>query len=94
MDLFYLLLNQHEFSAQELIYAEMPWTLQSKAVMVEAHSSPHPTINIDHTEYQFFLTLALLRQLLQIYSSQNVCLAETCQRLIEFATKEQSYLRP
>ena len=53
MDLFYLLLNQHEFSAQDLIYAEMPWLLQSKAVMVEAHSSPRPAVNIDHTEYQF-----------------------------------------
>lgn len=94
MDLFYLLLNQHEFSAQDLIYAEMPWTLQSKAVMVEEHSSPHLTINIDNTEYQFFLTLALVRQLLQIYSNQNVCLAETCQRIIEFATKEQSLSSP
>ncbi|MFV5404919.1 MULTISPECIES: hypothetical protein [unclassified Acinetobacter] len=91
MDLFYLLLNQHEFSAQDLIYAEMPWTLQSKAIMVEAHSSPHPTVNIDHTEYQFFLTLALVRQWLQINSNQNVCLAETCQRLIEFAAKEYSH---
>ena len=91
MDLFYLLLNQHEFSVQDLIYAELPWTLQSKAIIVEAHPSPHLTINIDHTEYQFFLTLALVRQLLQIYSNQNVCLAETCQRIIEFATKEYSH---
>lgn len=37
MDLFYLLLNQHEFSVQDLIYAELPWTLQSKAALVEAH---------------------------------------------------------
>ncbi|MFZ0022324.1 hypothetical protein [Acinetobacter sp.] len=90
MDLFYLLLNQHEFSAQDLIYAELPWTLQSKAAMVEAHPSANLILNIDHTEYQFFLKLSLLRQLLQIYSKQNVCLAETCQRLIEFAAKEQS----
>ena len=94
MDLFYLLLNQHEFSAQDLIYAELPWTLQSKAVMVEAHFPSHLTINIDHTEYQFFLTLALVRQLLQIYSNQNVCLAETCQRIIEFATKEYNHSSP
>jgi len=94
MDLFYLLLNQHEFSVQDLIYAELPWTLQSKAVMVEAHFPSHPTVNIDHTEYQFFLTLAVARQLLQIYSNQNVCLAETCQRIIEFATKEYSHSSP
>lgn len=88
MDLFYILLNQHEFSAQHCIYAELPWTLQSRAIMIEAYPSPSPTLNIDATEYQFFMNLALLRQLLQIYSSQNLCLAETCQRIIEFALSE------
>jgi hypothetical protein len=90
MDLFYLLLNQQEFPAQQLIYAEMPWTLQSQVVLVEASPTPSPTLKIEKTEYQFFLKLALLRQLLQIYSKQNLCLAETCQRMIEFALKEQN----
>ncbi|WP_216934794.1 MULTISPECIES: hypothetical protein [unclassified Acinetobacter] len=94
MDLFYLLLNQQEFSAQDLIYAEIPWTLQSQVVMVKAHPSANLILDIDHTEYQFFLKLSLLRQLLQIYSKQNVCLAETCQRLIEFADKQQNHSSP
>lgn len=93
MDLFYLLLNQQEFPAQQLIYAEMPWTLHSQVVLVEASPAPSPTLKIEKTEYQFFLKIALLRQLFQIYSNQNLCLAETYQRIIEFALKEQDQHR-
>ncbi|WP_286412786.1 hypothetical protein [Acinetobacter pseudolwoffii] len=42
MDLFYILLNQHEFSAQYCIYAELPWTLQSRAIMIEHILRPVP----------------------------------------------------
>lgn len=54
MDLFYILLNQHEFSAQYCIYAELPWTLQSRAIMIEAYPSPSPTLNIDATDISVF----------------------------------------
>lgn len=91
MDLFYILLNQHEFSVQQLIYAELPWTLQSRAIMIEAMPSPCTLITVDQTEYRFFLPLILVRRLLGFYSHQNLCFSETCQRLIEFASGQHQH---
>ncbi|ATO18528.1 hypothetical protein BS636_01980 [Acinetobacter sp. LoGeW2-3] len=89
MDLFYILLNQHEFPAQHLIYTELPWTLQSKAISIEKTSSPAFSLNIDNIEYQYFLDVVMIRKLLQTYSTSSVCLENTCQRVIEYALREQ-----
>ena len=89
MDLFYILLNQHKFPAQHLIYAELPWTLQSKAITVEASPTPNSSLDINNSKYQFFMDIALARKLLQIYSTSSVCLENTCQRVIEYALKDQ-----
>lgn len=91
MDLFYVLLNPDEFSSPSLIYAELPWTLQSKAIMIEASPSPRPILNIDHIEYGFFLEFTLARQLIHLYSKQNLCLVDTYQRIIEFALNQQNH---
>ncbi|HJF28573.1 MAG TPA: hypothetical protein K8V79_10095 [Acinetobacter lwoffii] len=88
MDLFYILLNYHTFPAHQLIYAEQPWTLQSRAILVEASSSP--VLNLDQIEYRFFLELSWVHRLFQLYSSQNLCLASSYQRMIEFALRQQS----
>ncbi|WP_347453601.1 hypothetical protein [Acinetobacter thermotolerans] len=90
MNLFYLLLNLNEFPDDHLIYAEIPWTLESKAISIEKNSNSTLSLNIDNIEYHYFLNIALAKKLLQIYSTNNVCLAETCQKVIEYALQEQN----
>ncbi|HAB42618.1 MAG TPA: hypothetical protein DCE70_03475 [Acinetobacter sp.] len=88
MDLFYILLNLNEFPADHLIYAELPWTLESKAISIDKNSKPELNLNINNIEYSYFLEIAMARKLLQVYSTNNVCLADTCQRIIEYALKQ------
>ncbi|AUX90312.1 MULTISPECIES: hypothetical protein [Acinetobacter] len=90
MNLFYLLLNLDEFPANHLIYAELPWTLESKAISIDKNSKPELNLNINNIEYSYFLEIAMARKLLQVYSTNNVCLADTCQRVIEYVLREQN----
>ncbi|WP_334103510.1 hypothetical protein [Acinetobacter variabilis] len=90
MDLFYILLNLNEFPADHLIYAELPWTLESKAISIDKNSKPELDLNINNIEYSYFLDVAMARKLLQVYSTNNVCLADTCQRVIEYVLREQN----
>jgi len=90
MDLFYILLNLNEFPADHLIYAELPWTLESKAISIDKNSKPELNLNINNSEYSYFLEIAMARKLLQVYSTSNVCLAATCQRIIEYVLREQN----
>jgi len=90
VNLFYLLLNLDEFPANHLIYAELPWTLESKAISIDKNSKPELNLNINNIEYSYFLEMAMARKLLQVYSTNNVCLADTCQRVIEYVLREQN----
>lgn len=90
MDLFYILLNLNEFPNDHLIYAELPWTLESKAISINKNSKPELNLNINNIEYAYFLDVAMARKLLQVYSTNNVCLANTCQRVIEYVLREQN----
>ena len=90
MDLFYILLNLNEFPNDYLIYAELPWTLESKAISINKNSKPELNLNINNIEYSYFLDVAMARKLLQVYSTNNVCLADTCQRIIEYVLREQN----
>ncbi len=95
MTLFHLLLNLHELSPQncslphcsadQLIYVELPWTLESQAIVIQSVSAPVSKQEIDHICYHYFLELRLAQKLLQIYASRNLCLADHCQRVIEYA---------
>jgi len=90
MDLFYILLNLNEFPADHLIYAELPWTLESKAISIDKNSKPELNLNINNIEYSYFLEIAMARKLLQVYSTNNVCLADMYQRVIEYVLQEQN----
>ena len=90
MDLFYILLNLNEFPADHLIYAELPWTLESKAISIDKNPKPELNLNINNIEYSYFLDVTMARKLLQVYSTNNICLADTCQRVIEYVLREQN----
>src|SRR5690606_16548559 len=95
MTLFYLLLNlsdvnakdlrRSHFSLVQLIYAGAPWTPESQAIVMHSVSPPAPKLEIDGICYSYFLDLSLAQKLLQVYSTRNLCLADHCQRVIEYA---------
>lgn len=89
MDLFYVLLNHHEFPAQQLMYAEHPWTLQSTVIVVAPTNHSFPSLYINNIEYRFFLEITMVKTLFNIYSTQNLCVSNACQRILEFAAREQ-----
>ena len=83
MDLFYILLNLNEFPADHLIYAELPWTLESKAISIDKNSKPELNLNINNIEYSYFLDVAMARNFTSLFNEQ--CLSgrylPTCHRI-------------
>ena len=86
MDLFYVLLNYHDFEANNRIYAEIPWTLESKVKITKADAGQPPAAMIDNT-YAFFLEIAVIHKLSSLDQTQNLCIRDSAQRIIEFALK-------
>ena len=87
MDLFYVLLNYHDFEANSRIYAEIPWTLESKVKIIAAEAEQAPSLMINNTVYAFFSEIALIHKLSSIYQTQNLCTRDSAQRMIEFILK-------
>lgn len=86
MDLFYVLLNYHDFEANSRIYAEMPWTLESKVKIMKADAEQPSSGMIDNT-YAFFLEVAIIHKLSSLDQTQNLCIRNSAQQIIEFALK-------
>ena len=86
MDLFYVLLNYHDFEVNSRIYAEMPWTLESKVKIMKADAEQSPSAMIDNT-YAFFLEVAVIHKLSSLDQTQDLCIRDSAQRIIEFALK-------
>ncbi len=87
MNLFYLLLNHHDFAATSRIYAEIPWTLESEVKVIAAEAEQVPSLMINNAVYAFFSEIALIHKLSSIYQTQNLCMQDSAQRIIEFALK-------
>jgi len=86
MDLFYVLLNYHDFEANSRIYAEIPWTLESKVKIMKTDAGQTPSAMIDNT-YTFFLEIAVIHKLSSLDQTQDLCIRDSAQRIIEFALK-------
>jgi acetylornithine/succinyldiaminopimelate/putrescine aminotransferase len=87
MDLFYVLLNYHDFEANSRIYAETPWTLESEVKIIAAEAEQASSLMINNTVYAFFSEIALIHKLSSLYQTQNLCMQDSAQRMIEFALK-------
>lgn len=87
MDLFYVLLNPHDFTANSRIYAEIPWTLESEVKVIAAEAEQAPSLMINNTVYAFFSEIALIHKLSSLYQTQNLCMQDSAQRMIEFILK-------
>ncbi|OTG65697.1 hypothetical protein B9T25_11330 [Acinetobacter sp. ANC 4470] len=84
MDLFYVLLNINNCSEDKTLYVERPWTLESE-VQVIFHSNDAKNINIENKVFEYFLDVSVIDELFAQFANQNLCLRDTCQRIVEFA---------
>ena len=83
MTLFMVLLNLDQFSEQHSLYVQRPWTLESET-LVQRHSSINCNIQKDNL-YSYFLTISPIQQYFKYLEPKNLCLQDSCQRIIEFA---------
>lgn len=84
MDLFNVLLNIHQFSEEDTIYVEHPWTLESKAQVISS-ADDAKIINIENKVFMYFLDVSTVDELLAQFVNQNLCDRDRCQRIVEFA---------
>ena len=85
MDLFHVLVNIQQFSEHDSIYVERPWTLESEAQVLSS-SEDAKIISIENKVFEYFLDISIVDELLAQCTNQNLCIRDTSQRIVEFAT--------
>ena len=85
IDLFHVLLNIDQFSEEATIYVELPWTLESEAQVIYIKDKATPNIHLENKVYTYFLDIYLVDELVAQFANQNLCIRDTCQRIVEFA---------
>ena len=86
MNLFTILLNIHEYSHEDTLYVEQPWTLESDAILtVKEDTQP---IMCNDKKYEYFLEVFIIKELFEDYEAQNVCLQDQCLKVIEYALND------
>ena len=83
MTLFMVLLNLDQFPERHSLYVQRPWTLDSET-LVQRHSSINCNIQKDNL-YSYFLTISTIQPYFKYLEPKNLCLQDSCQRIIEFA---------
>ena len=83
MTLFTVLLNLNQFPEQHSLYVQRPWTLESET-LVQSHSSFNCNMHKDNL-YSYFLPISTIQQYFKYLEPKNLCLQDSCQRIIEFA---------
>ncbi len=90
MDLFHILLNIDQFSEEETIYVEHPWTLESEAQVIYIKDKATSTIHLENKVYAYFLDIYLVDELLAQFANQNLCLRTVYQRIVEFSLDQHT----
>lgn len=85
MDLFQVLLNINDFKDSETIYAVEPWTLESKAAVIQEPARVIMQFADSSAVFDYFLEIYLVKALFKNTANQNLCMREQCQRIIEYA---------
>ncbi len=88
MNLFKVLLDLENFPEDHTIYAELPWTLESETIVVSEPDSGSVTLNIKDISYSYFLEVYIAEVLLISLTKTNLCLRESCQKVIEYAIND------
>lgn len=83
MTLFTVLLNLNQFPEQHNLYVQRPWTLESET-LVQSPSSIN-CIMREKNLYNYFLPISTIQQYFKYLEPKNLCLQDSCQRIIEFA---------
>ena len=85
MNLFYVLLNIHEFPNDQLIYVEQPWTLESAAKVQPHLGHVAQQLNFDAVIFNYFLNVTTVKNLVSQSEHHQLCMSADCQRIIEYA---------
>lgn len=85
MNLFYVLLNIHEFPNDQLIYVEPPWTLESAAKVQPNLGHVAQLLNFDALIFSYFLNVTTVKNLTSQSEHHQLCMSVDCQRIIEYA---------
>lgn len=83
MTLFMVLLNLNQFPEQHNLYVQRPWTLDSET-LVQNQTSINCIIQRED-RYSYFLPISTIQQYFKYLEPKNLCLQDSCQRIIEFA---------
>ena len=83
MTLFTVLLNLNQFPERHSLYVQRPWTLDSET-LVQRHSSINCNIQKDNL-YSYFLPISTIQQYFKYLEPKNLCLQDSCPRIIELA---------
>ena len=83
MTLFMVLLNLDQSPEQHNLYVQRPWTLESET-LVQSPSSINCNMQKDNL-YRYFLPISTIQQYFKYLEPKNLCLQDSCQRIIEFA---------
>ena len=84
MDLFNVLLDINGFCADEIIYFELPLSLESQAKVIAKPIDAAIKVEIEGNIYVYFLDIFMVKVLLSKFETQNLCIRDTCQRIIEY----------
>ena len=85
MNLFQILLNLHDFSDNETIYAVEPWTLESEAEVILEPATGLIHFSRDAKMFEYFLEITTAKALYQQLEIHNACTQAQCQHIIEYA---------
>jgi len=85
MDLFQVLLNLDQFSEEDTLYVQLPWTLESEVQVIFSPEEERKIIKTDNQLFEYFLDVSKVDALLVQLSHHNLCLRDQCQHIIEFA---------
>ena len=83
MTLFMVLLNLNQFPEQHNLYVQRPWTLESETLVQNPSSFNY--IMREETLYSYFLPIVTIQQYFKYLEPKNLCLQDSCQRIIELA---------
>jgi len=85
MDLFHVLLNIDQFSEENTLYVQLPWTLESETQVIFSPDEERKIIKIDDQLFEYFLDVSQVDALFVQLAHHHLCLRDQCQHMIEFA---------
>ena len=88
MNLFTVLLNIQEYSETDVLYVEQPWSLESDVILLDGSKEDTKPIVKNHQVFEYFLEIFMINELFEDLGTQNLCIQDQCQRIIEYVIND------